>query len=145
MKVNKKDHARTHEENRSIICFICMQKKKQNYSITGSLKGRMVKLCNYNSADDRLPNVLCVNCKINVIQLTKNDKTDSNSQKIILPDYSHWKTINTRSMNAGKCKCDLCKLAVTAGVPKQFFKNNIQSPTDARKKVLKKRKKGGIA
>ena len=92
----KKDHARTHEEKRYIICLICQKKKNDCVQIPTHLKELIFKFFEYDDNDERLPKVLCRSCKTKIY---KNNRSVFNSNSLKSPDYSNFSKIaqNTRS------------------------------------------------
>ena len=111
-----KDHAGTHDENRSKICLFCLKKRgrSRKNEIRKIVKNGPVELLiikdifEYDASDKNLPNGICKTC-LNKLYATKG-KTKKLLKK---PEWCfHYKTINTRSSDGSlKCDCLICKLA----------------------------------
>ncbi|CAH0547104.1 unnamed protein product [Brassicogethes aeneus] len=104
IRSHPKDHSLTHEENRAIICLMCLQKRKKMYTVCDKLKEtHTIQLSN-----NVLPSALCCNCKIKVHCASKENKI------LLLPNYEGFtgEMIKTRSNDNSKpCLCKLCELA----------------------------------
>jgi hypothetical protein len=108
------DHRLSHDENRTKVCAICMEKCK--YKITESILERIQQyfISNYNLHDDRLPTGICGKCRADLsdIHYGKKDIT-------VLPESFDYSQINplfstaTRSNTSGITMCD-CLICCTA-------------------------------
>ena len=71
------NHSRAHDENRKILCILCMKKDK-DHRILCSQMAEMIK--NYlidglNPDDKRLPHVICTTCRNILLEYKKGDFT----------------------------------------------------------------------
>jgi ribosomal protein L34E len=58
--------ARTHDENRKLVCVICFEKKgKLLQNVTNKLEERVQKFIpEYRIVSRRFPSVICENCRL---------------------------------------------------------------------------------
>lgn len=94
----KLNHAASHDENRSRVCFLCLKKNQAFVQIKNSMKLKLETLLNF-AVGNNLPNVLCIACKI---KLSKVEDKIGFSSVFQLPDYSGFQgeIMNTRGRNA---------------------------------------------
>lgn len=110
MSRKTKDHARTHEENRGVICLLCLRKKDKMWDIVGPLITEVKNAVNINLNDIRYPSAVCSSCKIIIY---KFNKQNSEETTLAVPDYSGFLELPcvTRSKNKILCDCKLCEIA----------------------------------
>lgn len=109
MTMKAKNKWRTHSENREMLCLLCLKKKNSMRKIFGSVEKKINKYFDYNSKDLRIPNVICVKCKIIIY---RNAKEEKNSCELKLPDFSSWSFPNLNLQSDFEvCECTLCKKA----------------------------------
>ena len=121
--VRHANHALSHEENRSKICFLCFEKKTNVYEIQGALKNNLKELVKCDDItiyfkNNRLPKVLCGTCRKKVYANLSLEPC----QKINLPDFSRFEGGEIAS--EGKCQCHLCFLAREIKFPGISSSNN---------------------
>lgn len=97
---------RSHEENRAALCLLCFKRgklRKISKSLEIKIKESVPK---YDSQNDCLPCVLCINCNSNVYRGVKIKEQ---------PDFSSFvtrkETRGQRSASKNPCECHLCNLA----------------------------------
>lgn len=131
MSRKTKDHARTHEENRGVICLLCLRKKDKMWDIVGPLKIEVKNAVNINLDDIRYPSAVCSSCKIIIY---KFNKQNSEETTLGLPDYSGFLELPcvTRSKNKILCDCKLCEIARRAP-------DNLCLGNSRKRKVIKKK------
>lgn len=103
--------AGTHWENRLKRCLLCFGKTKVMIRIQGKLKNLLETIVEYDDSDDRLPLVLCNNCKRNLY-------SDNKENLKTLPNFSSLessKKIKTRLSEKVTCDCYICQLAREPG------------------------------
>ena len=102
-----KDHARTHEENRKIICLLCFGKSKNMRNLTKLLQNKVANVFEYyDESNDCLPTVICSSCKSNLYRenITKDSVRQIDFSKYRLPKH-------LRNNKSEKCECYFCDLA----------------------------------
>lgn len=130
-----KNHARTHEESRFVICLLCWTKCKSMFMITPGLKLKITEqFKTYDDQNECLPRVVCASCKTKLY--SKNDKT-----KITQIDFTQFKMKKkTRSTDDVKCECFFCDRARKNGMAKLSVNNVFGSKRESRmeKEVIQK-------
>lgn len=131
MSRKTKDHARTHEENRDVICLLCLRKKDKMWDIVGPLITEVKNAVNINLNDIRYPSAVCSSCKIIIY---KFNKQNSEETTLAVPDYSGFLELPcvTRSKNKILCDCKLCEIA-------RRTPGNLCLGNSAKRKVIKKK------
>lgn len=134
----KKDHARTHEENRFVVCLLCCSKNKTMINIKDSLRKKIYELFDdYDHTNECLPKVVCPSCKSNLYR-SNLDKT-----KILQIKFSKYSLKKqTRSQKFEKtCGCDFCEIARKHGmdkiIPKNVFSTNRKAVSSKSRKTNK--------
>lgn len=135
MPRKSKDHARTHEENRSVVCLFCLKKKDKMWNIVGILKSKIKNVVNINVDDSRYPSAVCSTCKIVLYKSCKQGLGDQAT--LSLPDYSNFPALSctTRSQDNILCECNLCKLV--RAPPQNIIRGKITKNKAAHRKCNK--------
>ena len=99
---------RSHEQNRSILCVVCMNKAKEIRSVSDDIKTLLEKYCApINWDDNRVPIVICGTCRSKLHRKEKNP-----SVSIEAFDHSSYSIPPvTRSDSGELCICFLCLAA----------------------------------
>lgn len=137
---HRKDHARTHDENRHVICLVCSGKSGTMIKITAALRTKLEKLIShYNYNNNHLPIVICSVCRISLY-----------GQTVIKKQLDIFPFQKKQLIGNGKCYCNLCILArlrVTGNFAKQRIlptrKRNFQMTSGKRRKNQKLEKCNG--
>ena len=98
------NHARSHDENRKVVCIMCL--RKGNRELTPFLVSKIQN--NYkeqfNFDDPRIPQGLCDPCRL---ALGKCDQ----GQKVVLPKLFQFETIDIKVHTRGQdCDCLICDI-----------------------------------
>lgn len=119
-----KDHAYTHNENRSKICLFCLKKRGRNgtnviveIKTDGKIEALVNYIFKYKASDQSLPNGICRTCLMKLYSSKKQEKKLLESPKV---DFNY-KTVFTRqSSQELSCNCLICELArERPGIPQQ--------------------------
>ena len=104
-------HARSHSENRSLVCIICFNKGKNVISISEEVH-RLINnhaIYGYSLDDERLPSGICGTCRLTLMEY------DKGIFKRPLKLYDHSKIAiryQTRTQTErSKCTCVVCKIS----------------------------------
>ena len=106
--------ARTHDENRFILCGICYRKESELRSFN-EVQLEQIKILvdiSYNLEDSRFQSVLCRTCAKALSAHTKNPQNPG--RKLSLPKYSNLNPppkLATRQFDGKACPCTVCDIA----------------------------------
>ena len=104
------NHARTHDENRNILCLLCFGKSKDMRQITNENRELIERyfIHGYDPDDYRLPSAICSTCR----RVLNDYKAGNFTRRIIMFDHS--KLASTRPLRSkfhDKCDCLICEAA----------------------------------
>ena len=108
--------ARTHSENRSILCGLCFPKEKDLRLINDTHITQIKSLVNpsYDLSDPKFQKVLCKSCILSLSSHSKNPECPDRGRKLYKPCYDNLMqppTYNTRTCDGQLCPCTVCKIA----------------------------------
>lgn len=122
--------ARTHQENRHIICILCFKKDLKARPLTDRLRGLIEThaLQGIDFQDERLPDCVCLTCDIALYEYEKGIF----SKQIVLHDHSKIPQMypSTRSQSSEACACCICEKGRTNILPSAKSKRGRPPTTD---------------
>ena len=124
---------RTHEENRQIVCLVCMKKLKSLDKISPKMVDdiKTFFVPNFALNSDCFHSVICITCRMALKKGVKNNERDSN---FIVYDHSNSGRVLTRSKATEPYEYYICQVARTHATSSNFQKTKKGRPTASKNK-----------
>ena len=115
--------ARTHSDNRAVLCGICYRKQNDLRQIKSDQLIQLKTLVDsrYSLSDPRFQSVLCKSCVLALSAHTKNPTNPEKGRKLLKPKYENLippPVHHTRKSEDQSCPCtvcEMCKVNLTKG------------------------------